>query len=342
MAAKNFLEIVRGKAKLHPARIVFPESSDPRVLGAVSKIIDEKTACPILLGDPQKIAADFAKLHIPIDLKKYCVVDMNKSVELKKLFASELFELRKERGLTQEEAARLVNDPNYFGVMMVKMNEADGMISGSTSSTPDVLRPALQIIRTRKKFHKVSGFFFMVMENRLLLFADCAVNIEPNSYELAEIAIDTAETAKRFGLTPRIAMLSFSTNGSTRHPNSDRVHEATQIVRDRRPELICEGEMQVDAALVPEVCAMKFPKSRVQGNANVLIFPNLESANISYKLVERLGHAEAIGPIMQGLQKPINDLSRGCNVEDIVQLAAITSVEVQDKNIRVGEICFLK
>lgn len=339
---RNFLDIVRARARVRPARIVFPESSDPRVLRAVAKIIEDRIACPVLIGDPKKIASDAAKLHLSLDPSEYAVINMETSKALKEHYTKKLFEFRQEKGMTLEEAERLVNDINYFGVMMVKLGEADGMISGSSSSTPDVLRPALQIIRTKEKFHKVSGFFFMVLENRLLLFADCAVNIEPNSYELAEIAIDTAETAKRFGLTPRIAMLSFSTNGSTRHPNSDRVHEATQIVRDRRPDLICEGEMQVDAALVPAVCARKFPKSLVPGNANILIFPNLESANISYKLVERLGHAEAIGPIIQGLQKPINDLSRGCSVEDIFQLAAITSVEAQDARMRVGKVCLIK
>jgi len=178
----------------------------------------------------------------------------------------------------------------------------------------------------------------MILESRLLLFADCAVNIEPNSHELADLAIDTAETARRFGIEPRIAMLSFSTNGSAKHPNVARVKEATQMVNHLRPDLICEGEMQVDAALVPEVCAQKFPKSRVPGNANVLIFPNLEAANIAYKLVERFGKAHAIGPILQGLQKPINDLSRGCTVEDIVTLAAFTSVEAAEKAIDTKEI----
>lgn len=338
----NFLELIRSKARLKPARIVFPETSDPRVLKAVVQIIKERTACPILIGNREKLAEDFEKLKLHIDLSKQTVVDMDADKKCKERFASELLELRKDKGMTLEQAQKLMDDRNYFGVMMVKMGEADGMISGSISATPAVLHPALQIIRTKEKFHKVSGFFFMVFDNRLMLFADCAVNIEPNSYELAEIAIDTAETARRFGIAPRIAMLSFSTNGSTRHPNSDRVREATQIVRDKRPDLICEGEMQVDAALVPDVCALKFPKSRVPGNANILIFPNLEAANISYKLVERLGHAEAIGPVFQGFQKPINDLSRGCSVEDIACIAAITSVEVQDAKIRIGKTCLLK
>jgi phosphate acetyltransferase len=192
------------------------------------------------------------------------------------------------------------------------------------------VRPALQIIGTKEKFHKVSGIFFMILENRLLLFADCAINIDPNSTELAEIAIDTAETAKRFGIEPKIAMLSFSTNGSAKHPDADKVREAVQMIKYKRPELIVDGEMQVDAALVPEISQRKFPNSKIKGEANVLIFPDLQSGNIAYKLVERLAKAEAIGPILQGLNKPVNDLSRGCSFQDIADLAAITACEAQE------------
>ncbi|MBI4994231.1 phosphate acetyltransferase [Candidatus Peregrinibacteria bacterium] len=302
---QKFLNLVKRRARLAPARIVFPETFDERILRAISKIEKEKTALPIL-------------------------IDMKHDKKRRNLYAKKLFELRKEKGLTLKEAQKLMSNYNYLGVMAVKMGDADGMISGACSSTADTLRPALQIIKTKERFHKVSGFFFMVLENRLLLFADCAVNIEPDAHGLADIAIDTAQTAKRFGITPRIALLSFSTNGSTKHPSVDRVKEAVKIVNYRRPDLICEGEMQVDAALNPEICARKFPLSRVPGNANVLIFPDLDSANISYKLVQKLAGAQAIGPIIQGLQKPINDLSRGCSVDDIVNLAAITSVEAQE------------
>lgn len=304
---KKFLNLVKRQARKSPARIVFPETFDERVKQAVKKILKEKTAIPVL-------------------------IDMKREKYRRKKYAEELFQLRKDKGLTLKEAQKLMSDYNYFGVMMVKMDEADGMISGAHSSTADTLRPALQIIKTKEQFHKVSGFFFMVLEKRLMLFADCAVNIEPDAHGLADIAIDTAETAKKFGITPRIAMLSFSTNGSIKHPSVDRVKEAVKIINYRKPDLICEGEMQVDAAINPEVCARKFPRSRVPGNANVLIFPDLDSANISYKLVQRLAGAQAIGPIIQGLQKPINDLSRGCSVDDIVNLAAITSVEAQEEN----------
>lgn len=305
---QKFLTSIREKAQAHPARIVFPETFDPRTVEAIKQIKKEGTAIPVTF-------------------------DIAQEKERKERYAQMLFELRREKGMTIEEAQRLMEDYNYFGVMIVQTGDADGLISGANSPSHETLRPALQIIKTKEKFHKVSGFFFMVLENRLLLFADCMVNIEPNSRELAEIAIDTAETAMRFGISPRIAMLSFSTNGSAKHPSIDRVREATAMVRHFRPDLTCEGEMQVDAALVPEVCARKFPGSRIPGNANILIFPDLNSANISYKLVERLAKAQAIGPILQGLQKPINDLSRGCSVDDIVQLAAITSVEAQNEKI---------
>lgn len=314
----KFLDLVREKAREHPARIVFPETFDERTLEAIKKIEKEKTAIPVLIDD------------------------MMKDETLRERYAQALFELRKEKGLGVEEARKLMTDYNYFGVMVVKTGDADGLISGANSPSHETLRPALQIISTKEKFHKVSGFFFMVLENRLLLFADCMVNIEPNSRELAEIAIDTAETAKRFGIEPRIAMLSFSTAGSAKHPSVDRVIEATKMVNHFRPDLVCEGEMQVDAALVKEVCKRKFPNARVCGDANVLIFPDLDSANISYKLVERLAKAQAIGPILQGLQKPVNDLSRGCSVDDIVQLAAITSVEAQEMVMEMKGITELK
>lgn len=326
--AQRFLDLIKDKARKSPARILFPETFDWRTLGAVAQIVEEKTARPVLVGSPEKLREDFKAARLQITEKDYDVLDI-KNGDLRNRYAVAFFALRKDKGVTQEQADKLMTDLNYFAVMAVKVGDVDGLITGANVPTGDTLRPALQIIKTKEKFHKVSAFFFMILEERLLLFADCAVNIEPNSHELAEIAIDTAETAKRFGIIPRIAMLSFSTNGSAKHPNADRVREATQMVQHERPDLACDGEMQVDAALVPEVAVRKFPKSRVAGSANVLIFPSLEAANIAYKLVERLGKAEAIGPVLQGLQKPINDLSRGCSVKDIVDLAAITSVEAQ-------------
>lgn len=336
---KKFLELITKRAKQNPASIVFPETDDKRILKACVQIARRGTTYPVLIGNPQKIEESLQKLEVAHDISQFKIIDMEGNEALRAKYAKRLFELRKEKGMTIKEAEKLMLDRNYFGVMVVEAGDADGLISGACCPSADTLRPALQIIKTKERFHKVSGFFFMMLGDRLLLFADCMVNIEPNSTELADIAIDTAETAKRFGLRPKIAMLSFSTHGSTNHPNAKRVAEATQMVRYRRPDLICEGEMQVDAALVPEIAAKKFPESLIKGDANILIFPNLEAANISYKLVERLAHAKAIGPILQGLRKPINDLSRGCSVDDIVQLAAITSVEAQKKPL---DFCFLE
>lgn len=328
---KKFIKHVKTLAKKNPQRIVLPEGFEPRVLKAVETVIREKTAIPILVGNPnelKKIANDRG-IKIPFD--KIKIVDP-KSEKLNE-YAEKFYELRKNKGITEEQALKIVQDFNYFGTMMVYLDEADGMVSGTTYPTADTIRPALQIIKTKEKFHKVSGVFFLVLENRLLLFADTAVVIEPNSHELAEIAIDTAETAKKFCLDPKIAMLSFSTAGSAHHPNVDKVREATEIVKSRRPDLVVEGEMQVDAALVPKVAKRKFPKSKLQGDANILIFPNLEAGNISYKLVERLAGAKAIGPMLQGLKKPINDLSRGCNYKDIANLIAFTCLEVQETQV---------
>jgi phosphate acetyltransferase len=325
----NFLKCVKEKARKLDKSIVFPETFDERTLRAVESILQDGTAKPILLGKAAEIQRHSEQLGLKIDWNKVTFIDPEDPERLKK-YAEALYELRKEKGLTREEADKLVRDLNYFAVMVVQMGEADGLISGANVSTGATVRPALQIIKTKEKFHKVSGIFFMIMENRLLLFADCAVNIDPNSHDLADIAIDTAETAKRFGIEPKIAMLSFSTAGSAKHPLVEKVQEAIQLVRYRRPDLIIDGEMQVDAALVPSVSERKFPTSKIKGDANVLIFPDLQSGNISYKLVERLAGAEAVGPILQGLKKPVNDLSRGCSWQDIADLAAITACEAEE------------
>ncbi|MBP9717892.1 phosphate acetyltransferase [Candidatus Gracilibacteria bacterium] len=327
-----FLQLVKEKAQAHPARIAFPEMFDERTVRACAEIQKEKTADLVLIGNKSEIVTMCREKNIELDVEACTMIDPKDPVLIER-YATALFEQRKAKGMTLDEARKLMNDLNYFAVMVLQMGDADGLITGANAPSHDTLRPALQIIKTKEKFHKVSGFFFMVLEKRLMLFADCMVNPEPNSRELAEIAIDTAETAKRFGIEPKIAMLSFSTNGSAKHPNVDRVREATAMVNSFRPDLMCEGEIQVDAAIVPEVALRKFPGSKIKGEANILIFPNLEAANIAYKLVERLAHAEAIGPILQGMAKPVNDLSRGCSVSDIVHLAAITSVEAHEMKV---------
>lgn len=335
----RFLSLIKQKAKKHPKKIFFPETSDKRILQAVSIISNEGTAKPCLLGEERELRGKFKKLKLKPDVKKITFVDSN-DLRLLEKYTEQLYEIRKNQGLTIDEALDLIKNPNYFGVMAVFCGDADGMISGAASTTAETLRPALQILKTKEKFHKVSGFFFMVLNQRLLLFADCAVNIDPNSHDLADIAVDSAETAERFGIKPKIAMLSFSTAGSAKHPSVDKVREAVRMVQYYRPDLICDGEMQVDAAIDPEVCARKYPNSKIEGDANVLIFPNLDAANISYKLVEKLGRAKAIGPVIQGLKKPVNDLSRGCSVDDIVNLAAITSLEASNYRFKIPKCLF--
>lgn len=328
---RKFVKFVKELSAENPQRIVLPESFEEKVLRAAGQILKEKTAIPVLVGDSKKIKEKTDKLGLKIDFKKLEIVDNTDKKKLEK-YAKKFYELRKERGITEEQAYETMKDFNYFGTMMVHLDEVGGMVSGTTYPTAETIRPALQIIKTKEKFHKVSGVYFLIMENRLLLFADTAVIIEPNSHELAGVALDTAETAKRFCLEPRIAMLSFSTNGSARHPHVDKVREATAMIRDRNPELLVEGELQVDTALVPEVAKRKFPGSKIKGDANILIFPNLEAGNIAYKLVERLAKAEAVGPILQGLNKPVNDLSRGCDYKDIANVVAFTSCEAQQKD----------
>lgn len=325
----TFLKKVRSMARKNPKRIVFPEGTEERTLHAIEEIVNISIAKPILLGNQKNIKACAKKLKLKIDWKKIKIVDPKKS-KLLKLFSETFYELRKNKGVTKSQAKKIVQDINYFGTMMVYCNYADGMVTGTMCPTHDSIRPVLQIIKTKEKFHKVSGIFFMVLEKRLLLFADAVITISPNSHDLVDIAIDTAETAKRFGIKPKIALLSFSTKGSADHPYIDKIREAVAMIKDKRPDLIVDGELQVDAALVPEVAKIKCPMSPIQGDANVLIFPNLEAANIAYKLVERLAKAKAVGPIIQGLKKPVNDLSRGCSYKDIVNATAFTGLSASE------------
>lgn len=327
----DFIKNVKQKAKTLKKKIILPEAFDDRILQAVEIISNQDIAVPILLGKKELIRKQAKKLQLNINWNKITVID-SENKQLQKHYAEILFSLRKQKGLSLKEAQILIQNPNYFGVMMVHENEADGLVSGANSPTSDTVRPALQIIKTKEKFHKVSGIFFMILKNRLLLFADCAINIDPNSYDLAEIAIDTAETAKRFGIQAKIALLSFSTNGSGHHPFVDKIREATAIIKHKRPDLIVDGEMQVDAALVPDICKKKFPNAKIQGDANILIFPDLQAGNIAYKLVERLAGAKAVGPVLQGLTRPINDLSRGCSFQDVVNLTAFTACEAEELN----------
>ena len=332
----NFIEKIKQKAKKDIKRIVLPEATDIRVLRAVEIINKEKFANVILIGNNDEVSKIVKENNI--ELGNTLIINPEKSSE-KEEYANKLYELRKEKGMTKDEAEKLILNPVYFGMMMVKLDRADGLVSGAIHSTADTLRPALQIIKTKPGTKLVSTFAIIDVpnceygENGLFFFADCGLNQNPNSEELAEIAISTAKSFEELAeKTPKVAMLSYSTMGSAKADEVTKVQEATKIAKERAPEILLDGELQLDAAIVPEVGKQKAPESKLAGCANVLIFPELESGNIGYKLVERLGKAEAYGPICQGIAKPVNDLSRGCKAEDIVGAVAITAVQAQEHN----------
>lgn len=320
-------EIARENRK----RIVLPEGEEERTIIAAEKIQKLNLAYPILVGNKENIILKAKKLEVDIsDLK---IIDPLQSSKLED-YKVGLYNLRKNKGVTLEKADRIVRDPLYFGTMMVKMGDADGMVSGAIHTTGDLLRPGLQLVKTAPGVSVVSSFFIMVLpdseygEDGMLLFSDCAVNPNPTYEQLATIAIETADTARKIcKIEPRVAMLSFSTMGSADHALVDKVRNATELAKKLRPDLVIDGEMQLDAAIVSKVAHQKAPNSEVAGKANVLIFPDLQSGNIGYKLVQRFAHAEAIGPICQGFASPINDLSRGCSEDDIVNVVALTAVQ---------------
>ncbi len=325
----KLLERVIQDAQSDQKRIVLPEGTEPRTLRATEIILNESIARIILLGNPGEIAQ--AAEECGVNIKGAVIVDP-KNDDRREAYAKEMVEIRKAKGLTMEEALQMLDDPLVFAPLMIKCGDADGEIAGAVNATGDVLRPAFQFVRTMPGVSVVSGAFLMFVNDPhfghdgILVFADCAVMPDPNEQQLAEIAITTAKTAKAIvGMEPRVAMLSFSTRGSAQHPLVDKIVNATEIAKRLDPELKIDGELQLDAALIPEVAKLKAPDSEVAGRANVLVFPGLESANIGYKLVQRLSQAEAIGPVLQGMAAPINDLSRGCSVSDIVNMVAITS-----------------
>jgi len=326
----ELLDRIKQNAKKHNKRIVLPEGYEERTIKAADIAIKEELAQIILIGDPAEINSHAAKLGLK-NISKATIINP-KSHEKRDHYIDIMVELRKSKGMTREEASKLIEDPLYLGVLMVKNGDADGEVSGADHSTGDVLRPAFHYIKTAPGISVVSGAFIMILpdkdfgENGVIIFADGAVHPNPNEKELAEIAIATAHTTKAIaGFEPRIAMLSFSTKGSAKHELVDKVINATKIAKEMAPDLNIDGELQVDAALVEAISKSKAPGSPIAGKANVLIFPDLNSGNIAYKLTQRLAHAEAIGPILQGMAAPINDLSRGCSVSDIVSMIAITS-----------------
>ena len=321
----DFLARMKSAAKADKKTIVLPEGEDPRTIEAAKKIVEEGLANLVVLGDPEQIKIDGVTVIDP------------RTAERKQAYAEKFAELRAKKGVTLPEALEQMNDATYFGTMMVKMGDADGLVSGACHSTANTLRPALQILKTAPGTKLVSAFFIMCTKSPefgadgTLLFADCGLNINPNADELSEIALASAESWKAFmpGVDPKVAMLSFSTMGSAKGDVPTKVQEAVKLANEKNPELALDGDLQLDAALVQSVADLKAPNSSVAGNANSLVFPDLEAGNIGYKLVQRFGGAEAYGPVLQGIAKPVNDLSRGCSADDIVGVVAITAVQAQ-------------
>ena len=327
------IDKIKAKAKANVKHIVLPEGEESRNVQAAVKIVSQGIATLTLLGDPAKVK----EVAAGASLEGLEIIDPRTSNKCEE-YAATLYELRKAKGMTPEQAAELVKDPMYYGVMMVKMGDADGMVSGACHSTADTLRPCLQILKTKPGTKLVSAFFIMVVpdcemgENGTFVFGDCGLNQNPSPEELAAIAISSAESFKQLvGAEPRVAMLSHSSMGSAKHDDVTKVVEAVKIAKAEAPDLMLDGELQLDAAIVPSVGASKAPQSPVAGKANVLIFPDLDAGNIGYKLVQRLAKAEAYGPMTQGIAAPVNDLSRGCSAKDIEGVVAITAVQCQSK-----------
>ncbi|WP_337020680.1 phosphate acetyltransferase [Mammaliicoccus sciuri] len=324
----NLLNVLSDKLTGKNVRIVLPEGEDARVLTAAVKLQATGLVAPIVLGNEEKIKETAAGADLSID--GLTIINPETS-ELKADLVEKFVERRKGKA-TQEQAEELLNNVNYFGTMLVYTNQADGLVSGAAHSTADTVRPALQIIKTKPGVTKTSGVFFMTKGEEQYVFGDCAINPELNAQDLAEIAIESAKTAQAFGMSPRVAMLSFSTKGSAKSPDTEKVSEAVSIAQENLKEtdlkdVVLDGEFQFDAAIVPEVAAKKAPNSEIQGDANVFIFPSLEAGNIGYKIAQRLGGFDAVGPVLQGLNAPVNDLSRGCSAEDVYSLSIITAAQ---------------
>jgi phosphate acetyltransferase len=326
----ELLDRIKLNARKHNKRIVLPEGYEERTIKAADIAIAEGLAQIILIGDPAEIKAHAEKLGLK-NIAKATVVNPE-SHPKKEQYIDLMVELRKSKGMTKEEASKLIEDPLYLGVLMIKNGDADGEVTGADHATGDVLRPAFHYIKTAPGISVVSGAFIMILQdksfgdNGILVFADSAVHPDPTDQQLAEIAVATAHTAKVIaGMEPKVAILSFSTKGSAKHELVDKVINATKIAQQMAPQFLIDGELQGDAALVESIGRKKAPDSKIAGKANVLIFPDLNCGNIAYKLVQRLAHAEAIGPVLQGMAAPINDLSRGCSVSDIVSMIAITA-----------------
>lgn len=319
----NLFDQVKASLQGHEKSIVLPEGTDARILQAAVRLQEEGLVKPILLGNIEEVKS--AATEAAVDLKDIEIIDPETAPYFDELVAS--FVERRAGKNTEEQARKFLTNVNYFGTMLVHTGRADGLVSGAVNSTADTVRPALQIIRTKPGISRTSGAFIMMKGEEKLVFGDCAITVAPNAQELAEIAVASAETAKSFGIDPRVAMLSFSTKGSAVTEETEKVAEAVKIAKELAPELTLDGEFQFDAAYVPEIATKKAPGSDIQGDANIFIFPSLEAGNIGYKIAERLGGYEAIGPILQGLNAPVNDLSRGCSADDVYKLSLMTAAQ---------------
>ncbi|KGX84759.1 phosphate acetyltransferase [Pontibacillus marinus] len=319
----NLFDSLRDKLSGSDKRVVLPEGKDERILEAASKLGEEGIVKPVLVGNEDEVKQKASELSLNIE--KSDIVDPANYEDFDAMVQS--FVERRKGKTTEEKAREILLDENYFGTMLVYMGKADGLVSGAAHSTADTVRPALQIIKTKPGIKKTSGIFIMVRDDEKYAFADCAINISPDSQDLAEIAGASAETAKLFDIDPRVAMLSFSTKGSAQSPETEKVTEAVNLAKEQNPELTVDGEFQFDAAFVPSVAEKKAPNSLIQGDANVFVFPSLEAGNIGYKIAQRLGGFDAVGPVLQGLNAPVNDLSRGCSADDVYKLALITAAQ---------------
>lgn len=320
----ELFESLKAKISDKNLKIVFPEGTDIRILGAANRLNADKLVTPVLIGNIEKVTNGL--IERGINPEGFEIYDPDNCARFPKMI--DMFVALRKGKVTEEAAHDILKDPNYFGTMLVQMGIADGMVSGAIHSTADTVRPALQIIKTKPGVKSVSGAFVMVRgrdDNEKYIFADCAINIKPDAATLADIAVASAETARLFDIEPKVAMLSFSTKGSGKSEDVERVVEATQMIKESHPEIDVDGELQFDAAFVPAVARQKAPDSKVAGKATVFVFPEIQAGNIGYKIAQRLGNFEALGPILQGLNKPVADLSRGCNEEDVYKLAIITA-----------------
>ncbi|WP_101842338.1 phosphate acetyltransferase [Halobacillus sp. Marseille-P3879] len=319
----NLFDTLKAKMEGETKRVVFPEALDERILTAVSKLGAEGYVKPVLVGNKEEVTQKAEELGVDISASE--ILDPADYEAFDEMVAG--FVERRKGKATEEQAREILQGGNYFGTMLVYMNKADGLVSGAAHSTADTVRPALQIIKTKPGIKKTSGVFIMVRDEEKYVFADCAINISPDSQDLAEIALASADTAALFDIDPKVAMLSFSTKGSAKSPETEKVNEAVELAKQQNADLLIDGEFQFDAAFVPSVAQKKAPDSPLKGEANTFIFPSLEAGNIGYKIAQRLGNFDAVGPILQGLNQPVNDLSRGCNSDDVYKLAIITAAQ---------------